>query len=261
MHDSLIIWIFSASLLVGIVGVALVFSYASLPVFARLIRIPHFISFSIGSLLGAALLALLPHAIEEAGAEKVHVVGATVLIGILVFFILEKMVLWRHCHHEECEAHTEDQHGKGQAVGPLVLIGDSLHNFIHGVLIAASFLADIHLGVITTIAVAAHEIPQEMGNFVMLLHNGYSRNRALLINVFASSAGVVGALVAYHSLQGMHLFLPYILSIAVANCLYIAMADLLPTLHEHTEHQATAIQVGLILVGVLVIFLTHAQLH
>ncbi len=261
MQENLLIWIILASILVGITGLALVFSYAKLPVFASLVRVPHFVSFSIGTLLGAAFLALLPHAIEEAGAENIHSIGITILIGVLIFFILEKMVLWRHCHHEECAAHTEPEHGKNQAIGSLVLVGDSLHNFVHGVLIAASFMADIHLGIVTTIAVAAHEIPQEMGNFIMLLHNGFSRKKALLINIMASSAGVLGAVVSYSSMQGMHTFLPYILAIAVSNCLYIAMADLLPTLHERTDHAATAVQVGLILTGVLVIYVAHAQLH
>src|SRR5690606_18223783 len=156
--------------------------------------LPYLISFAVGALLGAAFLALLPHAIESAGMERLHEIGLTFVAGILLFFMVEKLVIWRHCHVHDCEAHApEHHHGKPEhAAGVLVLIGDGLHNLIDGVLIAAAFLTDFHLGVVTALAVAAHEIPQEVGDVAVLLQSGMSRTRALLYNVAASLPAHVG---------------------------------------------------------------------
>ena len=127
---------------------------------------------------------MLPHAIEGAGAENTHRVGMTLLAGLLVFFVLEKLVLWRHCHQDVCEGHTHahahDEH-RDAASASLILIGDGFHNVLDGVLIAAAFLTDVHLGIVTAVAIMAHEIPQEVGNFAVLLHSGVSRRRALAL--------------------------------------------------------------------------------
>jgi zinc and cadmium transporter len=195
------------------------------------------------------------------GVEDFHTLGLTVLLGILGFFLLEKMVLWRHCHVEHCEAHTPDEDQHGQAAGTLVLIGDGMHNLVDGVLIAAAFMTDVHLGIVTSLAVAAHEIPQEVGDFAVLLHSGYSRGKALVFNVLASLTTLIGALVAYWGLADTQYVLPYILAIAASSFIYIAVADLIPGLHKRLHFSATLQQVILIIIGVLVIYLAHSTLH
>lgn len=256
---SLLAWIVLFSLLGGVLSVLAAAIFLLLPDAARNRILPHFVSFAIGALLGAAFLALLPHAMQ--GVEDFHTLGLTVLLGILGFFLLEKMVLWRHCHAEHCEAHTLDEDQHGQAAGTLVLIGDGMHNLVDGVLIAAAFLTDVHLGIVTSLAVAAHEIPQEVGDFAVLLHSGYSRGKALVFNVLASLTTLIGALVAYWSLADTQYVLPYILAIAASSFIYIAVADLIPGLHKRLHFSATLQQLILIIIGVLVIYLAHSTLH
>lgn len=224
--------------------------------------LPHLLSFAIGALLGAAFLALLPHAIEGPGIEDPHKLMMAVLFGVLGFFLLEKMVLWRHCHAHDCEAHIDvHEHGRQQAAGAIVLIGDGLHNFIDGILIAAAFLVDFDLGVVTALAVAAHEIPQEIGDFVVLLHSGYSRGKALLYNLLSGLGTVGGGVLAYFGLSGLEEYLPYVLAIAASSFIYVAAADLIPTLHKRTELRATLQQMLLIVSGVGVIHYAHSTLH
>jgi zinc and cadmium transporter len=228
--------------------------------------VPHLVSFAIGSLLGAAFLGLLPHAVAGPGIEDFHSLFLTVLVGLLAFFLLEKLVLWRHCHSTHCEAHTahghEHDHTENkEATGWMILLGDGLHNFVDGVLIAAAFLTDTHLGIVTALAIAAHEIPQEVGDFVVLLHSGFSRRKALLFNVLASLTTLVGALLAYWSLSDMQHLLPYVLAVAASSFIYIAVADLIPGLHKRAEVSATIQQVSLIAAGVLLIYVTHSTLH
>jgi zinc and cadmium transporter len=256
---SLLAWIVLFSLLGGVLSVLAAAIFLLLPDAARNRILPHFVSFAIGALLGAAFLALLPHAMQ--GVEDFHTLGLTVLLGILGFFLLEKMVLWRHCHVEHCEAHTPEEDQHGQAAGTLVLIGDGMHNLVDGVLIAAAFMTDVHLGIVTSLAVAAHEIPQEVGDFAVLLHSGYSRGKALVFNVLASLTTLIGALVAYWSLADTQDVLPYILAIAASSFIYIAVADLIPGLHKRLHFSATLQQVILIIIGVLVIYLAHSTLH
>lgn len=227
--------------------------------------IPQLISFAIGALLGAAFLALLPHALLSPGVTDPHDITFTVLLGVLGFFLLEKMVLWRHCHSNTCEAHgaeavvTHAHHERSAAT--FVLIGDSLHNLVDGVLIGAAFLTDEHLGIVTALAVAAHEIPQELGDFVVLLKGGFSRGRALLFNILTSLATLVGALVSYYALQGVEHVLPYVLAVAAACFIYIAVADLIPGLHRRLHLSATVQQIALIAAGVAVIYMAHSTLH
>jgi zinc and cadmium transporter len=226
--------------------------------------LPHMVSYAIGALLGAAFLALLPHAVEYPGVGDVHNVTFTVLIGVLGFFLLEKMVLWRHCHAHDCEVHGEEHrhnHGEDKARGMMILIGDGMHNLVDGVLIAAAFLTDIHLGIVTSIAVATHEIPQELGDFSILLHSGFSRMKALVFNILASLTTVVGGVVAYYSLQDAQAVVPYVLAVAAASFIYIAVADLIPGLHQRTEARVTLQQIILISAGVATIYLAHSTLH
>lgn len=258
----LIYWIILFSLLGGVLSVLAASVFLMIPEPWRSRVLPHSVSFAIGALLGAAFLALLPHAITGEPRVDIHDLGLTVLLGMLAFFLLEKMVIWRHCHTTHCEAHTpHDHHNEHKAAGTLILIGDGLHNLVDGVLIAAAFMTDIHLGIVTSLAVATHEIPQEIGDFAVLLDSGFSRARALWYNVLVSLTTVVGALLAYYSLAGMTQVLPYILAIAAASFIYIAVADLIPGLHKRTQFSATVQQVLLIGAGILVIYVAHSTLH
>lgn len=258
---SLLTWILLFCLFGGVLSVLAASFYLVLPERIRIGLLPHFVSFAIGALLGAALLALLPHALAAPTVGDVHVITGTVLAGMFGFFLLEKMVLWRHCHHEVCEVHTPDGHEHSPATGVLILVGDGIHNFVDGVLIAAAFLTDVHLGVVTSLAVAAHEIPQEVGDFAVLLHSGLSRARAFAFNVISSLTTVFGGLLAYYSLRQAEAVLPFVLAIAAASFLYIAVADLIPGLHKRVEAKATLQQLLLIAAGVLVIHLAHSTLH
>lgn len=254
-------WIISFSLLGGLLSVLAASVFLILPEKYRIRAIPHFVSFAIGALLGAAFLALIPHALVDTSKVDVHNIGLTVLAGILLFFVLEKLVIWRHCHAHDCEAHTPNESSQANAAGTLVIIGDAIHNFVDGVLIAAAFLTDIHLGIVTSVAVAAHEIPQEVGDFAILLHSGFTRSRAMLFNILASLTTVVGGLLAYYSLDSANQVLPYVLALAASSFIYIAVADLIPGLHKRTQVSATVQQVLLIVTGVAVIYFVHATLH
>lgn len=258
----LIYWIILFSLLGGVLSVLAASVFLLIPEPWRSRMLPHSVSFAIGALLGAAFLALLPHAITGEHKVDVHDLGLTVLVGMLTFFLLEKMVIWRHCHTTDCEAHDPDGHEPdSHATGTLILIGDGLHNMVDGVLIAAAFMTDFHLGVVTSLAVATHEIPQEIGDFAVLLNSGFSRAKALWYNVLVSLTTIIGALLAYYSLSGMTQVLPYILAIAAASFIYIAVADLIPGLHKRTQLSATIQQVSLIAAGVAVIYFAHSTLH
>jgi zinc and cadmium transporter len=207
------------------------------------------VSYAIGALLGAAFLEILPHALET--SKDVHSLTATILVGILAFFVMEKLVLWRHCHHDHCEAHDPQPaaHDHGRS-GMLILIGDTFHNFVDGVLIAAAFVENTQLGIVTALAIIAHEIPQELGDFLVLIHSGYSRGRALAFNLLSSLATLVGGLLAYFALSGLQEWLPTMLALAAASMIYVAVADLIPGLHKRTELRATVQQALLIGLGV-----------
>ena len=260
---SLLSWIIIFSLVGGVLSVLAAAVFLLFPERWRTRLLPHFISFAIGSLLGAAFLGLLPHALEGVQGEEVHSITLTVLLGLLVFFLLEKMVLWRHCHVDHCEAHdpAEHHHRSTKATGSIVMIGDTVHNFVDGILIGAAFLTNIHLGVVTAIAVAAHEIPQELGDFAVLLHSGFNRAQALLFNGLSGFATVAGALIAYYGLQDLHHVLPYALAVAASSFIYVAVADLIPGLHRRMDLAATVQQIALISAGVLTIYLADKGLH
>lgn len=281
---SVITWIIGASILGGVLSVLCA---GFLALNARTQWIPMLISYAIGAMLGAVFLEILPHAFHE--ASSIETMTATILFGILLFFVLEKLVLWRHCHGEHCEAHamhTEAEcadhthqvgtskfrtvsekppsisrhvhahhHDSGRS-GMMIMVGDTFHNFVDGILIAAAFMLDIQLGAVTAMAIIAHEIPQEVGDFLILLHSGYSKKQALLFNLFSSLATVIGGVFAYFALQTVQSWIPTILGLAAASMLYVAVADLIPGLHKRTELKATLGQVLLIGLGVSSIFLT-----
>lgn len=238
-------WIIAVALAGGVLSVA---AAAAIGSSLGAHRVNTLISYAIGALLGAVFLEILPHAFEH--SDPHHMAG-TVLVGILVFFVLEKLVLWRHCHHDHCEAHEAHApaHDHGRS-GLLILIGDTFHNFVDGILIAAAFMESTELGIVTAMAIIAHEIPQEVGDYLILLHSGYSRLKALVFNLLSSLATLIGALLAYFALSDLQEWIPTILGLAAASMIYVAVADLIPGLHKRTELKATLQQVLLICLGV-----------
>ena len=225
-------WIVGAAIAGGLLSVltAAVFAFK-----VRASWVPMLVSFAIGALLGAAFLEVLPEAII--GSGDATMTTTTVLAGILGFFVLEKLVLWRHCHIESCEGHEPHGHGHdGSRSGLMILVGDTFHNFVDGVLIAAAFMEDPRLGLVMAVAIVAHEIPQEVGDFLILLHSG---------------------LLGYFLLQELSSWINTVLALAAASMIYVAVADLIPGLHKRPELHATLQQVLLIGAGIATIVLTH----
>ncbi len=233
--------------------------------------LPHGISFAIGALLAVAFWGLIPQAFEEVKPEQFQALSGTILAGVLGFFVLEKLLIWRHCHYDSCEAHGDDGHDHepahghshvhGKSAGALIILGDSIHNFVDGVLIAAAFLTDVKLGIVTSLAVAAHEIPQEVGDFAILLQSGYSKGKALFYNILASLTTVLGGMLAYYGLEDLHDSLPFFLALAASSFIYIAVADLIPSLHKKTDMKTSLQQIALIAAGVFLICTMHGIAH
>lgn len=226
-------WIVLSSLAGGALSVlaAALFAFS-----AKSAWVPMLVSYAVGALLGASFLEVLPHAMTASGDAATA--AAWVLAGLLGFFILEKLVLWRHCHFEDCEGHEPQlqshNHGHGHTHGHshghdhgrsglLITVGDTFHNFVDGVLIAAAFMEDLKLGIVTALAMIAHEIPQEVGDFVILLHSGYSRRKAVVFNLLSSFATLVGGLLAYFALSSAQGVVPVMLSLAAASMIYVAV--------------------------------------
>lgn len=243
------IWILVSTLAGALLSV---FCAAAFTFKSSAARVPMLISYAVGALLGAVFLDILPHALEQ--TANIHQLMATVLIGILAFFTLEKLVLWRHSHVEPWKVHDRhdepDDHGRS---GLMILIGDTFHNFVDGILIAGAFLADTGLGIVTAIAIIAHEIPQEIGDFLTLLHSGYSRAKAISFNLLSSCATLVGGVLAYFALQLLQSWIAPLLALAAASMIYVAVADLVPGLHKRAELRATLEQVLLIALGIATI--------
>jgi zinc and cadmium transporter len=296
-------WIILASFVGGALSVA---GAAVVALSARQTAVPMLISYAMGAMLGAVFLEILPEAIEAAIAagSSIQQMTATVLLGILLFFTLEKLVIWRHCHGNHCEVHavhteeecpdhpktknstaTQDKsatkykavaaspskpsigvlevsyshvhshaHDHGRS-GMMIMIGDTFHNFVDGILIASAFMVDVKVGIVTSVAIIAHEIPQEVGDFLILLHSGYSKKQAFAFNLVSSFATVIGGTIAYFALSHVQGWVPSILGLAAASILYVAVADLIPTLHKRTELRATISQLLLIACGVASIWL------
>jgi len=246
---TVLLWIIAASLAGGALSVLCAAVFALNDHTQRYLG--GMVSYAIGALLGAVFLDILPEAIKL--TPNVPALSGTVLFGILLFFILEKLVLWRHCHHEQCEAHelleSEHNHDHGRS-GMMIMVGDTFHNFVDGVIIAAAFLTDMHLGIVTALAIIAHEIPQEVGDFAILLHSGYSRAKAFQLNMVSSFASVAGGVLGYFILQTMQSWIPSLLALAAASMIYVAVADLIPGLHKRAQLRDTVQQVGLIVLGV-----------
>jgi zinc and cadmium transporter len=247
-------WILAASVAGGVLS-------AGLAAFALLLRaawVSMLVSYAIGALLGAAFLEVIPQAFQENPREA----AVSILAGIFAFFVLEKLLLWRHCHTENCEVHDPHQHGHDHGrSGALIIVGDTVHNFVDGVLIAAAFLQSTELGIVAALAIIAHEIPQEVGDFLILLHSGYSRTRALVVNLGSSLATIVGGVGGYYALQYFRDWEAALLGIVAASMVYVAVADLIPGLHKRPHLRDTASQALLIALGIGTIALVGAVLQ
>ena len=255
-----IAWIVLMSLAGGLLSVLVAsgVSYAARPHW-----VPVLISYAIGALLGAAFLEVLPHAIEA--AESPEKAAMNILAGILLFFVLEKLVLWRHCHDEGCAGHEPHSHGHGHGghehgrSGLLILVGDTFHNFVDGVLIAAAFVESTPLGIVTALAIIAHEVPQEAGDFAVLLGAGWKRSRALFWNVVSSLTAIVGGLAGYYALDNAREWIPVIITIAASSFLYVAIADLMPRLKRETA--SIGWHTVLLIAGIAVVVFGSAHSH
>jgi zinc and cadmium transporter len=254
-------WILVASFAGGLLSAGA----AAAALLMRAAWVSTLVSFAIGALLGAAFLEVIPHAFEHG---EPHQVAASILGGILVFFLLEKLLLWRHFHegHEGNEAGVAGSaHAHGHAhdqgrSGALIVVGDTIHNFLDGILIAAAFLQSTQLGIVTAIAIVAHEIPQEVGDFLILLNSGYSKTKAFVLNMLSSCATLAGGALGYYALQVIEGWTPVLLGIVAASMIYVAVADLIPGLHRRPELRATVSQTVLIALGIGSIALARALL-
>jgi zinc and cadmium transporter len=296
----LLVWIIFFTAVGGIASAAFAGLFLLVPEAAGRRLLPHFVSYATGALLGAALLALLPEAMEGVGAGGAHAIGIALLVGLGVFFVIEKLVLWWHTHgnghghhegnghhvaghghdhgdgnvrahghdHGDGHAHNDGHahqgghdHGRAAASGVLVIIGDSVHNALDGILIAAAFLTSFPLGLVTTFAVAAHEIPHRVGDFAILVHSGMSRGRALVMNMATGLTSIIGGVAAYFGLQRAIGALPYALALAAAGFLYIAVAGLIPGLHRRADPRTSLAQVILMGLGVGTIAWAESLAH
>ena len=254
-----LLYITLATLAGGLLSV-LIAASLTVAMLSRVVR--HLVSLSAGVLLGTALLQVLPEAFESKASP--HELFLTLLAGLLFFFLLEKAELYRHDHHHEGDGHEHHHHFDTEQAGRggfAVLVGDSIHNFCDGIIIAAAFLADVHLGVVTSLAIIAHEIPQEVGDFIVLLNAGFSRRKALFYNLLSGLAAVVGGVVGYFVVGPWESLFPYLLVVAASSFIYVAVADLLPQLQRKLAWTATLAQVGWIGAGLALVVAAKTLLH
>ena len=239
-------------LVTALAGTASVLVAATFSVTLLAKMVNNMVSLSVGILLATALLHSLPEAFSMAGTSP-QLLFATLLAGLLGFFLLEKIALLRHDHHHEGDGHHHhhghDAENAGRS-GWMILVGDGIHNFVDGILIAAAFMADYHVGIFTAIAIIAHEIPQEIGDFIVLLNAGFSKARALLYNMICGLAAVLGGVLAYFFLEKAHAAMPYLLVIASSSFIYIAVSDLIPQMHRRPHWVESLRQTILIACGV-----------
>ena len=250
MEKMLLFWIiiFSLAGTVGtIVGGSLLLMCSRL---ARDKFLSAMVSYAAGTLLAVSFLRLLPEALK---IEDPGPVMGTVLFGVVLFFLLEKLLIWRHCHDHDCEVHSTG--------GPLIVIGDSVHNFVDGILIAAAFLTDFSLGITTAIAIIIHEVPQEVGDFSILLDHGYKKSKAMGLNILSSLTSVIGAILGYAALDYLRPAIPYVLALSAASFIYIATVDLIANMHRQNQRQPPWPQVALFLAGIATILLATKLGH
>lgn len=211
----------------------------------------HLIPYAIGTLLGAAFFGMIPHALGHLPQQAAL---STVLAGLIGFFFIEKCAFWRHCHEPGCATHSQ--------AGVMILIGDSIHNFVDGVAIAAAFAGSVPLGIVSALAVIAHEVPQEVGDFAILLESGFSRGRALWFNLLSSMTALLGAVLAYFLLPFVAGSVPYLLAVSAASFIYIALADLIPGRRATGGVKALGLELPLIFLGIAtIVLLKHIAGH
>ena len=242
----LILWVIFFSILGSVGAIVAASSFLLLKEKIQKVLIPCLVSYATGILLAAALLGLIPQALKNVDHLPIL---STLLAGIVIFFLLEKLVIWRHCHDVKCEVHG--------VAGPMVVIGDLFHNATDGLVIAASFLSSIPIGLAASISIIAHEIPQEVGDFAILLHGGYTKRKALLLNVLSSLSTLPAAILAYYTLEIVRSAIPYVMAFSAASFLYIALTDLYPQLHQKKEFRSAIQQFLMILAGIgtMILFL------
>jgi zinc and cadmium transporter len=259
-----LVYILLATFLGGVVSVVLA-AALSAPLLGLIVK--HLVSLSTGVLLGTALLHVLPEAFES--SVPPHELFLTLLGGLMFFFLLEKAELYRHGHHHEDDHHDHhhgfdaDQAGRG---GLSVLVGDSIHNFCDGIIIAAAFMANPQLGFVTAAAIIAHEIPQEVGDYIVLINAGLSRTRALVYNAISGMAAVVGGVLGYVLIGAWQQYLPYLMVVAASSFVYVAVADLIPQLQKRLSWRETVAQIfwlaaGLGMIASIVQFIEHDHSH
>jgi len=258
-------YIVFATLAGGVLSV-LVAASLTVALLARLVK--SLVSLSAGVLLGTALLHVLPEAFESGAAQGTgaHELFVTLLAGLLFFFLLEKAELYRHGHHHEGDDPRHHHHrgfdaeqaGRG---GWSVLLGDSIHNFCDGIIIAAAFLTDLRLGTVTALAIVAHEIPQEVGDYIVLLNAGLTRRRALAYNTISGLAAVVGGVIGYFVVGPWKALFPYLLVAAASSFVYVSVADLLPQLQRRLSLRETASQLAWLAAGLVIVLLARHLLH
>jgi zinc and cadmium transporter len=253
-----LLWILCATVAGGLlsVGAAGLLSFTALSA-----MVPRMVSYAVGAMLGAAFLHLLPEAFMQ--ADSIEALFATILAGLLAFFLLEKAALWRHRHqHGEDHLHGHDHTDlRKKPVATLIVVGDGFHNFVDGVLIASAFVTDPVLGVAAAVALIAHEVPQEIGDFMVLLDCGLSRSKALMLNLASSATAVVGGVAGYYAFENAQHVTPYVLALAASSFIYIAVADLIPGLHRAMDTRSTAWQIALIALGIVTVAAPHAFLN
>lgn len=252
-------WIVAATFLGGLLSV-LIAAALTVALLKRIVH--HLVSLSTGMLLATALLQILPEAFRGGAAPEA--LFATLLGGLVFFFLLEKAELYRHSHHHEGDEHhhhhgfDRQQAGRG---GISVIVGDSIHNFCDGIIIAAAFLADTRLGVVTALAVIAHEIPQEIGDYIVLVNAGFTRMRALLLNALCGLAAVAGGVLGYFVVGPWQAVFPYLLVLAASSFVYVAVADLIPQLQHRLSLKATGAQLAWLAGGIGLVALAGRLLH
>ncbi|MDF1498186.1 MAG: ZIP family metal transporter [Patescibacteria group bacterium] len=226
--------------LVSLIGIFTIFLKRELT--DRIIHI--LVAFAIGSLLGAAFFDILPE-IAQSGNENIF---AYVLFGLLMFFVMERYIYWHHCHSGNCK------NSHHHPVTYLNLIGDAFHNFVDGALIAASFLVSVPIGIVTIFAIATHEIPQELSDFAILVHGGFSKKRAMIFNFLSSLTAILGVVITFLFAKKIEGLIPIILAVAAGGFIYIATADLIPEIHKEKKSENIVIQSVVLMIGVLVVF-------
>jgi zinc and cadmium transporter len=260
MHT--LLWILSSCFIGGLLSVI---TAGLVTFYTRIHLVLHLVSYAVGAMLGAVFLEILPHAFKL--TNNIETTTFVLLFGILLFFVLEKLLLWRHCHGDHCEVHDlhlEDhiskshqyKHDEGRS-GSMIMVGDLFHNFVDGILIGSAFMVSTSVGIVTALAIIAHEIPQEVGNFLILLHSGYKKKDAFIFNLLASFSTVLGGLLAYLILEFMMDWVPFILALSASSMIYVSIADLIPGLHKKTELRSTIFQVILIALGIASVAMTQ----